>query len=180
MTEATLVCANHPSRETTLRCNRCEKPICAQCAVRTPVGYRCRECVRGQQEIFNTSRSFDFPIAAGTAFILIVFATAVLDFLGFWGLFIAPVAGGGIAEVIRWAVRRRRHQNLPLISAAAGSLGVLVYLLYRFFPLLQWLLMGGGLDGMFLGSSFLGLLWPIAYGILMIGSLYYRLKGIQL
>jgi hypothetical protein len=136
--------------------------------------------VRGQQEIFNTSRSLDFPIAAGTAFILIAFATAVLDFLGFWGLFIAPVAGGGIAEVIRWAVRRRRHQNLPLISAAAGSLGVLIYLLYRFFPLLQWLLMGGGLDGMFLGTSFLSLLWPIAYGVLMIGSLYYRLKGIQL
>ncbi len=40
-------CANHPERETGLRCNRCGKPICSQCAVQTPVGYRCRECVRG-------------------------------------------------------------------------------------------------------------------------------------
>ncbi len=180
MIEATLVCANHPNRETTLRCNRCEKPICSQCAVLTPVGYRCKQCVRGQQKIYNTSRSIDFPIAAGAAFILIAFATAILDFLGFWGLFIAPVAGGGIAEVIRWMIRRRRHQYLPLIAAAAGSFGVLVYLVYRFLPRLQWVVFSGSFDGMFLGISLLSLIFPIAYGVLMIGSLYYRLKGIRL
>ncbi len=53
-------------------------------------------------------------------------------------------------------------------------------MLYRFFPLLQWLLLGGGIDGMFMGTSLLSLIWPVAYGFLMIGSLYYRLKGIQL
>lgn len=180
MTEATFVCANHPNRETTLRCNRCEKPICAQCAVRTPVGYRCRECVRGQQQIFNTSRSLDFPITAGAAITLAGFATAVLDFLGFWGLFIAPVVGGGIAEIIRWLIRRRRHQNLPLFTAAAGALGVLFYLLLRFFPVIQLLMLGAGFDGAFLGVSLLSLIWPVAYGVLMIGSLYYRLRGIQL
>ena len=35
-----LTCANHPDRETLLRCNKCGKPICISCAVRTPVGYR--------------------------------------------------------------------------------------------------------------------------------------------
>lgn len=180
MPEATLVCANHPNRETTLRCNRCEKPICSQCAVLTPVGYRCKQCVRGQQKIFNTSRSMDFPLAAGAAFILVTFATAILGFLSFWGLFIAPVVGGGIAEIIRWVVRRRRHQYLPLIAAGAGLLGVLAYLLYRFYPLLQWVILSGSLDLALLGGSFLSLLWPIAHGVLMIGSLYYRLKGIQL
>ena len=34
-------CANHPTVETTLRCNKCGKPICAKCAIRTPTGYRC-------------------------------------------------------------------------------------------------------------------------------------------
>ena len=34
-------CANHPGVETSLRCNKCGKPICAKCAVRTPTGYRC-------------------------------------------------------------------------------------------------------------------------------------------
>lgn len=180
MTEVTLKCVNHPSRETTLRCNRCENPICPQCAVQTPVGYRCKECVRGQQKIFDTSRSFDFPVAAGAAFILVGFASAVLVFLSFWGLFVAPVVGGGIAEIIRWIIRRRRHRKLPLVAAAAGSLGVLGYLIYRTFPLLQFVLLGVSLEGTFLGASLLSLIWPMAYGVLMIGSLYYRLKGIQL
>ncbi|HLF80868.1 MAG TPA: B-box zinc finger protein, partial [Anaerolineales bacterium] len=55
MTEVVLTCANHPTRETSLRCKRCDKPICASCAVLTPVGYRCRECVRGQQATFDTA-----------------------------------------------------------------------------------------------------------------------------
>ena len=55
MTEALpkMYCANHPTVETTLRCNRCEKPICAKCAVLTPTGYRCKECIKEQQKIFD-------------------------------------------------------------------------------------------------------------------------------
>ena len=61
----TLFCANHPDRETSLRCNRCEKPICSKCAVRTPTGYRCKECVRGQQKVFDTAENQDFIVAPG-------------------------------------------------------------------------------------------------------------------
>jgi membrane associated rhomboid family serine protease len=44
--EATpLYCYRHPQVETSLRCNRCNKPICPKCAQRTPVGFRCAECV---------------------------------------------------------------------------------------------------------------------------------------
>ena len=45
-----MYCYNHPQRETVLRCNRCERPMCTSCAVLTPTGYRCKECVRGQQK----------------------------------------------------------------------------------------------------------------------------------
>jgi len=48
-----MYCYVHPDRETLLRCNRCERPICQSCAVLTPTGYRCKECVRGQQKIFE-------------------------------------------------------------------------------------------------------------------------------
>ncbi len=40
-----LYCYRHPQVETTLRCNRCNKPICPKCAQRTPVGFRCPDCV---------------------------------------------------------------------------------------------------------------------------------------
>ena len=58
-----LNCYNHPQRETMLRCNRCERPICSECAVLTPTGYRCKECIRGQQKTFDTSRPLDLPLA---------------------------------------------------------------------------------------------------------------------
>ena len=63
MPEESLFCVNHPNRETSLRCNRCEKPICTQCAVLTPVGYRCRDCIRGQQKVFETARWVDLLVA---------------------------------------------------------------------------------------------------------------------
>jgi len=65
MTEAPtpIYCANHPQVETSLRCNRCGKPICPKCAVSTPTGYRCRECVRGQQKVFETAEWYDYPLA---------------------------------------------------------------------------------------------------------------------
>lgn len=55
-------CANHPGVETSLRCNKCGKPICARCAIRTPTGYRCKECVRGQQKIFETAEWYDYAL----------------------------------------------------------------------------------------------------------------------
>ena len=180
MSENALTCANHPSRETTLRCNKCDKPICSQCAVLTPVGYRCPECVHGQQKVFDTSTSIDFVLAAGIAFVLVALATALLSFLGFWGLFLSPVVGGGIAGIIQWAVRRRRSRRLPLVAAAGGALGSIAYISLSVFPYLAAFIFGVGFDTAFLISFLPALLWPLAYGVLMIGTMYYRLKGIQL
>jgi hypothetical protein len=181
MTENVLVCANHPNRETTLRCNRCEKPICAQCAIQTPVGYRCRECVKGQQKIFDNSIPIDFPLAAVISLVCVGGATAVLDFLGFWGLFVAPVIGGGIAEIVRWAVRRRRSRSLPIAAVAGGTLGVLIYLgfqLTRYLPVFAYA--GSDLGTTWVSSALLKFAWPVGYGILMLGTLYARLRGIRL
>lgn len=180
MSENALTCANHPSRETTLRCNKCDKPICTKCAVLTPVGYRCPECVRGQQKVFDTSTSIDFVLAGGIAFVLVALATAVLRFLGFWGLFLSPVVGGGIAGIIQWAVRRRRSRRLPLVAAAGGALGAVAYMSLSVFPYLAVFIFGVGFDPAVLISFLPILLWPLAYGVIMIGTMNYRLKGIRL
>jgi hypothetical protein len=181
MSQDALFCANHPSRETQLRCNRCGKPICVSCAVQTPVGYRCRECVRGHQKVFETARNVDLPIALLISVVGVGIATAVLSYLSFWGLFVAPVIGGGIAEVVRWAVRRRRSRNLALAAAGGGVLGVLIYLLYTFWPYLNWFLLSpGGFDAGILAGTATSLIWPLVNGALMISALYYRLRGIRL
>lgn len=177
MTEATLTCANHPATETRLRCNRCQKPICSKCAVRTPVGYRCRECVRGQQAVFETTKTLDYPIAAVVSAVGAGLGAVLLGSLGFWGFLLAPIVGGGIAEVVRWAVGRRRSRHLGRWAVLGGSLGLLPVVA---FPLIgAALALGGGIEAGLLGGSLLAAGFPIIYGVLILSTLYYRLRGIR-
>lgn len=165
-----LYCYNHPNRETLLRCNRCNRPICTECAVLTETGYRCKECVRGQQKIFSTAQWYDIPIGMVFAFLLALIGGYLIRFVGFFTIFIAPVVGVVIAEAVRWVTHKRRSPwlfRLVTIGAVAGGL------VLPFYAVLIMLLAGGG-------SNLLSLIWQAAYVILMTSSLYYRLTGIQI
>jgi hypothetical protein len=130
---AVLFCANHPTVETLLRCNRCGKPICIKCAVQTPVGFRCKECVRQQQNVYFNAETWDNPIALAASLLVTLIATplvgAILGRIGFFGIliaiFIGASAGGVLAQVIRWAVGRRRGRYLRYFALAGILLGVL-------------------------------------------------------
>ncbi len=41
-------CYRHPQRETGVSCSNCGRPICHECMISAPVGFRCPECVREQ------------------------------------------------------------------------------------------------------------------------------------
>lgn len=41
-------CYRHPQRETGVSCSNCGRPICHECMILAPVGFRCPECVREQ------------------------------------------------------------------------------------------------------------------------------------
>ena len=178
MTAPTWMCANHPDRATSLRCNRCEKPICAKCAILTPVGYRCRECVRGQQAVFETATQLDKVLVAILAAVGTGVAVAVLGIVGFWGLLVAPVVGGGLAEVVQWAVRRRRSRHLPWAAAIGGALGAAATLLVPAANLLLALFASG--DGSFLAGSLLAAAWHVGYAVLIVGAMVARLRGIRI
>ncbi len=165
----TLYCANHPDRETTLRCNKCNKPICTKCAVRTPVGYRCQECVRGQQAIFQTAVWYDYAIGAAVALVLSGIMTAFSGVLSWFVIFLGPVGGTLVAEAVRFAVRKRRGRYFAELVGGAMVLGATPILLL---PLAGLLLLGGrGLGGLF------GLLWPGIFLALAVGTAYARLRG---
>ena len=171
----TLYCANHPRTPTSLRCNKCGKLICPRCAVRTPVGYRCRECVSQQQQVFETALWYDYAIAAAIAAPLAALGSFSAA-LGFFVIFLAPVVGGMAAEAVRWGVRRRRGRYLSLAAAGAFVVGCL--------PVLAVTLIGAGLsllagEGRSLVGALLGLLWPLVYTVLATSTLYARLRGIS-
>jgi len=165
----TLHCANHPDRETSLRCNKCSKPICTKCAVRTPVGYRCQECVRGQQAIFQTAQWYDYAIGAGVALVLSAIITPFGGLLGWFAIFLGPVGGTVVAEVVRFAVRKRRGRYFAELVGGAMILGAAPFVLL---PLIFGLL-GGGRGGF----GLFGLLWPVLFLVLAVGTAYARLRG---
>ncbi len=183
---APLTCYNHPNRETVLRCNRCEQPICVQCAVKTPTGYRCKQCVKIQQKVFVTVKWQDYPIAIITAGLLSAIGCAVMMALGQLCLIIpfliGPTIGIGIAESVRFLVRRRRSEWLFRATAIAGGLAVLPYILT---PLITVILamrangtQGSGLD--YLMYALTPLLYAGIYLFTVVPSIYYRMKGIRL
>jgi hypothetical protein len=173
----TLFCANHPRTPTSLRCNKCGKPICPKCAVLTPVGYRCRECVSQQQQVFETARWYDYALAVVLAAPLAGVAGALLLNLSYFVIFLAPVAGGVAAEVVRWAVRRRRGRYLPLAAAAGFVLGCLPLFLFPLFVSLSSALNGAGRG---VGVGLFSLVWTLAYTVIGAGTLFARLRGISI
>jgi len=133
MTNTPSYCYNHPGVETMLRCNKCGRPICAKCAVRTPTGYRCKECVRGQQRIFETATGVDYLLAFLVGGFLSTIASALVGLIsGVAGIFswfliiaAAPTAGVAIAEALRFVTRRHRAKSLFITATIAVVLGVL-------------------------------------------------------
>lgn len=174
-TSTVLYCANHPSRETGLRCKRCEKPICSQCARLTPVGYICPECMRSQQKTFDTAHWIDYPLAIVVAGVLAYLGSLLAGRLGFFTLFLAPIAGMGIAEVVRWVVRRRRAPLLYRLSTIAVVVGSLPNVLLTLVGMLLISREGSSM----LSFGLMGLVWQALYTVLVTSSFYYRLSGIQ-
>ncbi len=124
---ATLYCEVHPRRETSLRCNKCGRPMCTECAVRTPVGYRCRECVRGHHDLFFNATSLDYVIASAVSAVLGGIGALIVSAIGsfFLAFFLAPAAGALIGNVVHQAIGRRRGRYtwvVVSVSIIAGSL----------------------------------------------------------
>lgn len=170
-----LYCYYHPQRETLLRCNRCNKPICSECAVLTPTGYRCKDCVRGQQKRFDTARMWDYPLAVIVGGVLAFVGSFSADFLGIFTIFIAPVIGVIIAYAIQWVTRYRRSKTLFITATIAVVIGTL--------PLLGTSIVDALYVAKFMSAAnanWWGLAAHGIYTFMVSSTVYYRIMGIQL
>ncbi|HRW47667.1 MAG: hypothetical protein M9936_27915 [Caldilinea sp.] len=129
-----MFCANHPETETYLRCNKCGKPICLKCAELTEVGYRCKECIREQQNVFYNALTADnwiaFAVAAGITLVAWPIVAFLLRITGFFGWIIAALVGSGagaaLAQIIRNSVGRRRGRYIRHFTLAGIIVGLVL------------------------------------------------------
>lgn len=178
MTEdhAKTFCHIHPTVETALRCNQCGEYICANCAVHTPTGYRCKTCIRQQQKKYDTSQPMDIVFAVAVAGVLSFLGSLVVSWVvGFWGflsIFLAPIAGTIIGEAARKVTGRRRAKKLFAAVAVATAVGALpLFLFHLLFFLLS---LGSGAGG------WLSILRPVWFGYYLVTATttaYFRLSG---
>lgn len=121
-------CQVHPDIETELRCNRCGRYMCAKCAVNTPVGYRCRECVRQVENQFFSATSNDLFITFAVGAGLCIIGGAVASLINFilFNFFIGIVWAGVVSEAILRATNRRRGRHSGEIAVVGVIIGALI------------------------------------------------------
>ena len=170
MTDSPLTCYVHPGRTTLLRCNNCERPICTSCAIRTPTGYRCRECVRGQQKLFDTATWVDYVAGFITAAVLGGISSLLVNLIGsmvgFFAFFLiaagTSTAGVIIAEACRFVTRRHRSRALFITIIAGMLLGAVPVILTTL-----------------LTMNIFGLVFLAIYLFVGVPIVYSRLSGFQ-
>jgi membrane associated rhomboid family serine protease len=87
------VCYRHPSKETYVRCTRCDRPICPDCMNEASVGHQCPECVAAGRRTQRPARTaFGGRVAGRTGA-----ATRVLIGLNVVMMIFSIISGGADA-----------------------------------------------------------------------------------
>jgi MFS family permease len=179
----TLYCYVHPNRETGLRCKICERPICASCAVRTPTGYSCKECVRSHQKKFDTAVWYDYIVGFIMAAILSAVAAFIVTLISgfFFGLIVlavAPAAGTIIARILLAVLQRRRSRALFITISAGVVVGAIPAIISQLTSIILFMNFYGA-EG-FSIWSLLPVIWIIIYLFITVPVVYTQFSGIRL
>ena len=107
---------------TGLRCSRCGKPICPQCAVRTPVGLRCPDCagVRGLPTYRTPTSDLVRAVGAGLGIAIVV--AVIWRFFPDWQFYLNLLLGFGAIETMARVAKYKRGVDLQ-----AAAIGVVVF-----------------------------------------------------
>jgi hypothetical protein len=132
-TDVELFCYRHPNRSTSLRCYKCNKPICSECTVKTPVGYLCPDCHREAENAFFNAKLTDYflalmvalPLSLLAGWLVVRFSGGFFMILIF--IFAGGAVGGFIARLAKRVMGNRRGRYIPYLVAACIVIGVLFF-----------------------------------------------------
>jgi membrane associated rhomboid family serine protease len=97
------VCYRHPSKETYVRCTRCNRPICPDCMNAASVGHQCPECVaegKRSQRPVRTAFGGSAAGRAGTATMTLIGINAAVMIVSIVTGGLGAVAGGGLGGLL--------------------------------------------------------------------------------
>lgn len=131
-------CQVHTDTQTGLRCNNCGRLMCAKCAVQTPVGYRCQQCVRQREQTFYNADTLYYVKLVGVIAVMSAAGAFFAQFIGFFifVFFISAAAAGVISEAALRVTKAQRGAYAGPAAAAAVVLGALItlWLTYQSIP----------------------------------------------
>ena len=171
------VCYKHPDRKTYLRCNKCGRPICMECAVQTPTGYRCKDCVKSQQKVFDTAESKDYFIGGIIAFVIGLAGSVLDQLIPFLPSYITAFIMGGlfgklVCTAVRAAVNKRRSEKLTLLVVICAGIGGILPRLIGISVSLTYFI-GAGM----LLTGLMQILLNLLYVLVLCVTIWYDMNG---
>lgn len=123
----TFPCYRHPDRETALRCNSCERPVCVDCAVQGAVGIKCPDCARTSRAARGVVPAHRLARGVIAGALVAIVAGTLLFYVDvpFLGIILAYLAGLGVGEVSRRASGGYRDPMLARAAAVSAGVGML-------------------------------------------------------
>jgi membrane associated rhomboid family serine protease len=137
------VCPRHPDRESYVRCQRCERPVCPECQRTAPVGVQCVDCVKAQAKTIRTPRTvFGGSVATTPWVTYVIIASCVAVFVSQ-----SVLAGDPVGEALAFSPVLAEAEPWRFLTSAfvhsTGNLlhvGLNMYVLWQLGPHLERLL----------------------------------------
>ncbi len=136
------VCPRHPDRESYVRCQRCERPVCPECQRPAAVGVQCVDCVREQQRSAPVART-QFGAPAGATRPVVTQSIIALCVV----VFALQYVGSGVSTEFAFFPPLALSEPWRFLSAAfLHSTGFVLHIAFNMYAL--WLV-GPYLEGLF-------------------------------
>ena len=128
-TSLPLRCKCRRQAVTSLRCSRCNVPICPDCSVVFPVGMVCRECGSNKKSRLYQVSAGSMALAIPACLLTATFGgwllTGTFGGFGYFGMVLGFLYGYLIAEVALRITGRKRGLVMEILAGGSAFLGIL-------------------------------------------------------